>query len=343
MVSIKKQFMMNKPKIAVVMSVYNGEKYLKEQIDSILSQNEVDVKLYIRDDGSSDSSCDIVKGYSDDRIVMMDSDSNIGVGRSFFTALFFAVNDEFQAEYFAFSDQDDIWLADKLKVSVNQICNYQDPALYCSNLILYKNNKNEGLFLKQKPDFEGALEAINKNKIAGCTMCFNRRLAKILTDYPLPGDDILNTRYHDTWVILTSIVYAKIVYDSSSYILHRIHTNNEYGEGEPPVLKRAFKAVCFFVKGWFNFVFGKLKYKDFKTLSKNYSYRIGFGYLKRTCRYFLDILNTYQGSDLKYIKMLADYQNSLKNRIAVIKNSNILKRKEESRLFFVFKVLINFI
>lgn len=118
---------MNTKSVQVVMSTYNGEKYLKEQIDSILSQEGVDVRLYIRDDGSSDRTTDILASYQEHKNVKIEKGNNLGFAKSFLTAL-----DECdEADYYAFSDQDDVWEKDKLstesryskkKVSQHRCC-----------------------------------------------------------------------------------------------------------------------------------------------------------------------------------------------------------------------------
>lgn len=100
--------------VQVVMSTYNGEKYLKEQIDSILSQEGVDVRLYIRDDGSSDRTTDILASYQEHKNVKIEKGNNLGFAKSFLTAL-----DECdEADYYAFSDQDDVWEKDKLSTAI---------------------------------------------------------------------------------------------------------------------------------------------------------------------------------------------------------------------------------
>lgn len=105
---------MNTKSVQVVMSTYNGEKYLKEQIDSILSQEGVDVRLYIRDDGSSDRTTDILASYQEHKNVKIEKGNNLGFAKSFLTAL-----DECdEADYYAFSDQDDVWEKDKLSTAM---------------------------------------------------------------------------------------------------------------------------------------------------------------------------------------------------------------------------------
>ena len=101
-------------KVAILMSTYNGEKYLDEQIGSILAQEGVDVTLYIRDDGSSDRTAEIIKYYCKRyHNVSFTQGENLGVGNSFMQLVYDAKD---VYDYYAFADQDDIWLRDKLSV-----------------------------------------------------------------------------------------------------------------------------------------------------------------------------------------------------------------------------------
>lgn len=131
---------MNTKSVQVVMSTYNGEKYLKEQIDSILSQEGVDVRLYIRDDGSSDRTTDILASYQEHKNVKIEKGNNLGFAKSFLTAL-----DECdEADYYAFSDQDDVWEKDKLSTAIEILEeeSQSTPLLYCSALQRVDENLN---------------------------------------------------------------------------------------------------------------------------------------------------------------------------------------------------------
>lgn len=93
--------------ITVLMSTYNGEKYLKEQLDSILNQEQVDLKLLIRDDGSTDGTVNILKEYENSHTnIKWYSGLNLGCGKSFFQL----VLDAPKSDYYAFVDQDDVWV-----------------------------------------------------------------------------------------------------------------------------------------------------------------------------------------------------------------------------------------
>ena len=326
--------METEPLVAVLISTYNGAKYIKEQIDSILNQKGVKVKIFIRDDISSDSTIDIVNSYNDPRICILKSTENLGVGLSFLTLLSIVTKQEPDIEYFAYSDQDDIWLEDKLQVAVSKISNCYCPTIYGSNYNLYFNGqKNE---LKLKEDFYplDIFDVINHNEISGCTMVFNRKLACIVSKINFPTR-ILDCKFHDSWTLIIGMAKGIFVYDKNSYILHRIHDKNVYGLHEPPLTKKAISILKFGFKNFFkpNFVSKFQKRLD----------QIGIGYVSHTSNYFLQSVPDYSGADLERIKLTANYRNSLKDKIKLLSNARNCKRKEESILFFKIKVLLNLI
>ena len=122
---------MSKIKVQILMSTYNGEKYIRKQLDSIMNQ-EIPVSLYIRDDGSSDKTVDIIKEYESryDNISHTEG-KNIGVVKSFFE-LFKEASDD--ADYIALADQDDIWFTDKVRRAVKALLKnkHDKPLLYLS-------------------------------------------------------------------------------------------------------------------------------------------------------------------------------------------------------------------
>lgn len=330
---------MDKPRVAVLMSTYNGEKYIKEQIDSILLQKGVDVKLYIRDDGSVDNTCNIINEYDDNRIVLISDGRNLGAGVSFFTLLKYVVDIDKAIEFFAFSDQDDIWLDNKLLSGVNCIIGSDSPLLYGSDVMVYRDGVNYGMCRGGQVYQDKALDIVlDAVKCAACTMVLNRRLAEIICSTKLPGADILNIRFHDTWSYLMALAYGKIVCDSNSYILHRIHGNNLWGMGES-LIKKAFKACCFVAKSFLRFVAGRRR----KGALKEYFARIGVGFQRRTAMYFLDSVVDYNGEDVEFIRMIAHYRDSFKNKLNLLKHSAECHRENESRVFFWVKVMLNLV
>lgn len=233
-------------KVAVVMSTYNGEKYLREQLDSILSQKGVEVVLYVRDDGSSDGTKEILNEYTEKHEnIHVDFAQNVGVGNSFMNALY-ATPDTF--DYYAFADQDDIWCEDKLYEAA-KLLKKSGKYLYGSNQeCVDKDGNSLGLRYDENSKIHLTPESIlSVNTIAGCTMVLTNDFYKILTDdNKRPEPSLLENRIHDVWLAMIASVYDGIVYDERSYIKYRQHENNVVGaskDGFVKGLKRRFKKL----------------------------------------------------------------------------------------------------
>lgn len=208
------------------MSSYNGEKYIREQIDSILAQQGVNIKLLVRDDGSTDSTCDILKEYENKKLLEVIYGENVGVIKSFLTL----VDECNRADYYAYSDQDDVWMPDKLVTGVTQLKkNDEDiPLLYCSAL----QRVDEKLEYQDVQSFRGLktniYSALVRERLAGCTFVFNNLLRELLN-----GSSKLNINYsHDSWTLL--MCYAcggKVVFDKTPHILFRRYGTNVSVDG----------------------------------------------------------------------------------------------------------------
>lgn len=214
-------------RVCVMMSTYNGENYLIEQIESILEQEGVEVSLFVRDDGSKDSTVDILSAYQKEGKVHLYIDNcNLGPAISFMKLLYESTD----YDYYAFADQDDVWHKEKLLVAISMIEKYKDiPSLYCSNQWLFREGKVERLRFEQNLN-HGIVQAICGNVFSGCTMVFNWKLASILKQKENhPSEAVLKSRMHDTWVIAVAECVGKVIYDNNSYINYRIHSNNTVG------------------------------------------------------------------------------------------------------------------
>ncbi|EIO7716388.1 glycosyltransferase, partial [Campylobacter coli] len=129
--------------VAVILATYNGEKYLKQQIDSILDQTYKDIKIYIGDDSSKDNTINIIKTYKNlypDKITYYQNETNIGFIKNFEKLLQIAKED-----YIAFSDQDDVWLPCKLEEQIKAIKEVEKkdnlPIMCHSDLIMIDENQ----------------------------------------------------------------------------------------------------------------------------------------------------------------------------------------------------------
>lgn len=212
--------------VTVLMSTYNGEKYLKDQIDSILKQENVNLRLIIRDDGSSDGTVDIIKEYTTNRDnVEFIQAPNVGAANSFLELMRYA-NVENNADFFAFSDQDDIWLPEKMYQASLKIRELpQDvPALYFSNLYITRGDNSQRSLM-----YESALPINNshlmvENFAAGCTIMFNKMA--LTTFLKLQVNNLI---MHDKRLIHMCMLLGNIVYDSNAYICYRQHEDNVIG------------------------------------------------------------------------------------------------------------------
>ena len=308
------------PVAAVLMSTYNGEKYIQEQLDSIFDQTDVNVKLYVRDDGSTDDTIGILEEYAKRFPIKVILDGeNIRPGESFMR-LVYEYADEPGIDYYAFADQDDIWLPEKLSVAINTIqkTEEEEPVLYCSNQYLYVDGKNKGDRHKelQRTDL---ISHMTKNTIAGCTFVFNKALAQLVKNTDRPDPRITRYRLHDAWLMLVAIVCGKVVYDENSYMLYRIHSENTVGvKGEP------FKARLGKLKRYF----GKRDDANLRML---------------TARELLRLFPQMDERNKQLLGLYANYQDSWSNKRALALNNDILANCNENPVIFKIKVLTNFI
>lgn len=194
--------------VNVLMSVYNGEKYLDEQIESILKQSYPNIKLYVRDDGSSDSSLEILKRYESKGEIKLLRGENLGYIKSFFNLLENAYD---EAEYFAFADQDDVWDEKKIEYAVEKLQDSSKRAnIYYSNYDICDSQLEfrESGYSNPKPDFSSILLQCPTN---GFTIVFNAPMREEILSY-IPECAV----GHDWWVCLVGITTGTIVVDSIS-------------------------------------------------------------------------------------------------------------------------------
>ena len=233
--------------VQVLLSTYNGETYLKEQLDSILNQKNVAVKLFVRDDGSSDGTVDILRAYAalHDNICYLCGE-NCGVVASFFRL--FELSDP-DVDFYALSDQDDVWDEDKLSIACqkleqmrksksqkkkkndSQIRTFTTPLLYCCdawNTDDALNPLSESMQTAGKeliPDFRNALI---ENIARGASIVFNQALMSYIR-ISMPQDIYM----HDWWLYLVASCFGEVYYDSAAHYKYRQHAGNTLGEAAP--------------------------------------------------------------------------------------------------------------
>lgn len=216
---------MNK-KVAILLSTYNGEKYLKEQLDSILAQTYTNFELIIRDDGSKDNTVKIIKEYIEktDKEITLIEGKNLGFIKSFFDLL-----KRGDADYYAYADQDDIWLPNKIELAVNSLNKLDDrvPNMAFSNVDYYDTEMNfigKGDSKNKKPSFLNSLyECINQ----GMTMVINKKAREYIIDN-IPEKCF----FHDWWTYMICTAFGNVVQDDVVTVKYRRAKTNATVEGQ---------------------------------------------------------------------------------------------------------------
>lgn len=225
-IAVKKK---GKPKVLVIMSTYNGEKYLREQVDSILAQEQVDVYLHVTDDCSKDNTVSIIKEYQakHKNVSLHVNEKNKHFTYNFLDALFrFKESSEY--DFYAFADQDDYWMSNKLISAIKKINRTGKCTMYCSNLTLVDENlKSLGKNMMPIDYKQQYWDTICGNIATGCTILMDNEFKNLATKhYPE------NIYLHDYWlaIIANYCEQANFIYDTNpEYILYRQHSNNQIG------------------------------------------------------------------------------------------------------------------
>jgi rhamnosyltransferase len=214
-------------KVNILMSTYNGQQFLAEQIRSIQDQSYTDWTLFIRDDGSSDNTKEILKDFEhqDSRIHLIDNDKsdNLGVIKSFHKL----VNHD-RADYYFFSDQDDVWLPNKLELSLKEAQNYLAdlPLMVYMDLKVVNQDleiMTESMVKSQSHHANTELvQELTENTVTGGVAMINHALAEMWQE----TDDIL---MHDWYLALLASAFGNLVFIDQPGELYRQHSDNVLG------------------------------------------------------------------------------------------------------------------
>jgi len=221
-------------KVSILLSTYNGEKYLKEQIDSLFYQTYKNFILIVRDDGSIDETVCILEKYKKEHnnIILLNDNKNKGVIKSFSYLLEYAVNNT-NSNYFMFCDQDDVWEKNKIKITLQKMQEKEKRYGYIPILIhtdlevvdQYMNLLHPSFWRYDfiSPKYDSLNRLLMKNTITGCTMMINKFLA--FKSIPIPDEAIM----HDWWIGLVASYFGKIDYIKEATIKYRQHDRNSLG------------------------------------------------------------------------------------------------------------------
>jgi len=234
-------------RVEIIMATYNGQDFIEEQIDSIINQTHKNIHLFIRDDGSKDDTLKIINkkiAEYPDKITLINSNDRLGVIGNFSALL-----KEVSGDYIMFSDQDDVWLPQKIDATLKKmktaeamlkdnlpILVHTDLKVVDRNLdILNPSFWNYTRLAPKKGQFLHQL--LMQGVVTGCTMMINKPLADLV--YPIPNEVIM----HDWWIALVAAAFGKIDHVNAPTMLYRQHGKNQVGAKKESFLRAIVQAV----------------------------------------------------------------------------------------------------
>ena len=293
------------PKVLVLLATCNGEKYLRQQLDSIYAQEDVEVSIFATDDGSTDSTIAILEEYKKNHSLTIHHHGEPHeFTYNFIDAIFANKNTSF--DYYAFSDQDDVWMKEKLSSAIEML-KKNSKNVYSSNLtIVNENLDGEALMNDDSIQRCNKYNAVFENVATGCTIVFSKAFLDLLVRY-YPK----NIYLHDYWVYLLAIYTDNYIYDSRSFIKYRQHGCNQIGDSS----KKGVKTY----------------YKRFKA-SK--------GHQRALCEQLLEGYRDIIGEEnASIVEVMAGYKKKFPYRWKLMFSRNYKKRKHN--FFKVIKLLLN--
>ena len=288
-------------KVLVILASYNGEKYIKEQIESILSQEGVLVKIIVFDDLSIDKTVALVRSnFIDNRVEIVHNLKQTGSAANNFFGAIKGLSIDYlnRFDYVSFADQDDIWLPQKLFSAIEKLTK-DKSSLYLSNLILWEEEKNtKSIINKSYP--QKKYDFLFEGGSAGCTYVFTTRFCKDLKEV-LHQFDYSNWVFfsHDWFVYFYArINNVKVSIDSNAYILYRIHGQNVHGQLNVFSISALLQRLKLIKQGWYfksidgfkQFTSeGSVENKIYKLYTQNY-----FTRLYVLLRYNFDLMRSFK-------------------------------------------------
>ena len=311
-----------KKKVCVILCSYNGERYINEQINSILNQVGVDVEIFARDDLSKDETINILREYQSKHtnfhLYEEHPSENIGVRNGFMQTLSWALEQSDEESYYAFADQDDVWLEDKLLQALNKMPSKQGDSgwLYYSNKIIVDQHLQ--VLRKEKYVPKNRFnEMYFASHAYGCTIVIDHTLAELCSKYVSES-----THFHDDWIHRLAIsIGSEITFDSNAYILYRQHGENTCG---------TFATDSKSIK--------HLVIRAMELLKDGQGYnRVGLA---------SDIITNYHEylseKSLKQLVLIKNYKTNLLSKIKLILEARISGISMRNRAVWIIKVLLGY-
>ena len=303
-------------KLIVLLSTYNGEKYLREQLNSLVSQKLRPNQIFIRDDGSSDSTMDIIKYYADSyKFIKYYQGENLGPARSFMELIKKAGD----ADYYALCDQDDVWFEDKLSIAVETLETLRlndKPLLYCSRFTLTDEKLNPlDSEISKLYGFTDYAHSLLFQTAPGCTFVFNAAAKKEIDKYDMEKEYCI---IHDSIIHKVCAMLGKVVLDETSHMFYRQHGNNQIGLSADEK-KNFFKRVK-------RFFTGELKH-----------------YRRDTALSLLNVYSDVMGDENKELTDIVAHYDTDKVKSKKLRTMDCFKTYSINDLFFKLLVLFRYI
>lgn len=297
-------------KIAILMSTYNGQEYLNKQLKSISEQDvEADVTVFIRDDGSSDGTLDIIREWEKKIDIVFSSGINSGPALSFWELL---SDSKIQADYYAFCDQDDIWDKDKLSVAVSLLSSDKEANLYASNCRII-NERDEVISEKRLEGYP----IININRLfvsgftQGCSIVFKNSLRSFVIEKKISCIPM-----HDLILLLYAMRNGKIIWDTCPRFSYRVHSNNVVANDN----KSFFKKLATTIWNW-------------KNKKRNSMSKVAAEMVKN--------IDNLSKSDRDFLECVINYKSSTNCKKKLLFNDKISKLPRRILLSYRLQVIFN--
>ena len=271
--------------IAVLMSTYNGHKYLDKQLNSIAEQTVInDLTLYIRDDGSNDNTIDLIEKWRDKINIVLYKEENAGPAISFWKLL---MKSDIMADYYAFCDQDDIWDRDKLERGIEKLKG--NVHLYACNCRII--NENDAIIKEKRVSGTPNMD-IQRLFISGCTQGCSMVFTNDLREY-IKGLNISCIPMHDIILMLYAKCFGKIYWDERPCFGYRVHSGNVVAKANKTQMQK-IKTV------WWNW----------KNSSKNSMSVVADELISNEKKFKPD--------DYKYLACVRDYKRNVFHKCSII-------------------------
>ncbi len=226
-------------KVSVAMATYNGERYIREQLETILVQLDKNDEIIVSDDGSTDRTLEIVKGLGDKRIKIIDGPKN-GIKQNFANAIMNSTGD-----FIFLADQDDVWMPNKVAIvreafrKNNCTCVVHDAEVFdsASNKII------EPSFFAWRKSGKGIFKNIWKNTYIGCCMAFRKEMKKYIL--PIPN----NIKMHDQWIGILCEKHGKSVFIPDILLKYRRHGGNQTEMQRGGITEMVMERIRFCIMG----------------------------------------------------------------------------------------------